>query len=430
MKTYSVVLCGAGGRGNAYSKVIEQNPDKFKIVAVAEPVKGRREVMQKRHNIPDEMCFNSWEDVVKGPKIADIMLICMMDDMHYIPALKAIECGYDILLEKPVAQTAQQCADISNAAREKGVKVLVCHVLRYTPFFGKIKELVMQDVIGDVMSVIHVEAVGNVHQSHSYVRGNWHCEGKTTPMLLAKSCHDLDIIQWILDKPCKKVQSFGSLEYFKKENAPEGAPERCADGTCPVKDTCPYNCMRLYYEDKENLWFRGACTRSFAKGEIPTDEEVMHALKTSDYGKCVYHMDNDVVDHQVVNMEFEGGTTVSFTMNAFNKGGRYIRLFGTKGELYANAVDPDITVYNFEDKEIHKYPVDVIDESIVSGHGGGDEGIIEELYEYLGDSYTGFRAADIGISVKNHLIGFAAEKARHNNTVEDVEAFTKEYIKE
>ena len=430
MKTYSVVLCGAGGRGNAYSKVIEKNPDKFKIVAVAEPVKGRREVMQKRHNIPDEMCFNSWEDVVKGPKIADVMLICMMDDMHYIPALKAIECGYDILLEKPVAQTAQQCADISNAAREKGVKVLVCHVLRYTPFFGKIKELVMQDVIGDVMSAIHVEAVGNIHQSHSYVRGNWHSEEETTPMLLAKSCHDLDIIQWILDKPCKKVQSFGSLRYFTEENAPEGAPVRCADGTCPVKDTCPYNCMKLYYEDKENLWFRGASTRSFAKDEIPTDEEVMHALKTSDYGLCVYHAKNDVVDHQVVNMEFEGGTTVSFTMNAFNKGGRYIRLFGTKGELYANAVDSEITVYTFEDKEIHKFPVDVIDESIVSGHGGGDEGIIEELHEYLGDGYTGFRAADIGISVKNHLIGFAAEKSRRNGTVEDVEAFTKAFIKE
>jgi hypothetical protein len=159
--------------------------------------------------------------------------------------------------------------------------VLVCHVLRYTPFFGRVKELLMNDAIGEPVSVLHVEAVGNVHQSHSYVRGNWHSEAETTPMLLAKSCHDLDILQWLLDKPCKKVQSFGSLTHFTKENAPEGAPVRCADGGCPKADTCPYNCMKLYYEDKNNNWFRGTSTKNIAKGEIATDEEVLQALRTN-----------------------------------------------------------------------------------------------------------------------------------------------------
>jgi len=427
MKPYSVVLLGAGSRGTAYTDIIKECPDKFKVVAVAEPVKGWRDAIVRKHNIPEDMCFDSWEEVMSKPKLADVALICTLDNMHYEPALKAIEKGYNILLEKPVAQTAQQCVDIAHAAEKKGVKVLVCHVLRYSAFFNKIKEIVMSGKIGDIMSVIHVEAVGNIHQSHSYVRGNWHCEKETTPMLLAKCCHDIDILQWIIDKPCKRIQSFGGISYFNSKNAPEGSSVSCIDGDCKIKDTCPYNCKKIYYDDKDNQWFRGAATRAFAKTDIPTDEEVMKALKTTDYGLCVFHANNDVVDHQVVNMEFEGGVTVSFTMNAFNKGGRYIRIFGTKGELYANASDSEITVYTFEDKKTDKIPVKVVEESILSGHGGGDSGIIYELYEYLSGSYSGYRAADIDISVKNHLLGFAAEKARKSGTVEDIDKYFNDY---
>ena len=198
---------------------------------------------------------------------------------------------------------------------------------------------------------------------------------------------------------------------------------RCADGGCPVGDTCPYSALKLYYEDKKNLWFRGAATTYNKKADIPTDEEVMEALKTTDYGLCVFHANNDVVDHQTVNMEFEGGISVTFSMNAVNEGGRYIRIFGTKGELYANAVDTEITVHTFEDKKTVKIPVSLVDESIVGGHGGGDEGIVTELYDYMSGTYTGFCAADIDTSVRNHMIGFAAEKARREGTVESLEAY-------
>ena len=211
MKIYSAIIIGAGNRGSKYSELMGKCPDKFKVVAVAEPVKGRRESVAQLHNIPNEMCFNSWVDILNKPKMADFAVISTLDDMHYEPAMKAIELGYNILLEKPVAQTAQECADIALAAKAKGVKVLVCHVLRSSPFFKQVKQLLMDGIIGAVMSVVHVEAVGNVHQSHSYVRGNWHSAAETTPMLLAKSCHDIDIIQWLLDKPCKKVQYFGRL---------------------------------------------------------------------------------------------------------------------------------------------------------------------------------------------------------------------------
>ena len=426
MKTLTAIIMGCGSRGTSYATQMKKLGEKYKVVGIAEPIKSRRDNIKEMHDIPEENCYNSWEDILAQPKMADVAVICTLDDMHYRPALKAIELGYDLLLEKPIAQTAQECVDIALAAEKKGVKVLVCHVLRYTPFYGKIKELVMEGKIGDVMSVIQVEGVGDVHQSHSYVRGNWHSEKETTPMLLAKCCHDLDIIQWILDKPCENVQSFGRLTYFTPEYAPEyapeGAPVRCADGTCPVKDTCQYNCIKLYY-DSDSDWFRGAAAGHLSKGKKPTDEEVMEALRTTDYGLCVFHANNDVVDHQVVNMEFSGGATANLTMNAFNIGGRYIRLFGTKGELYANMSDKEITLSVFEGKKTVNVPVAETKEDITGGHGGGDIGIVRELYEYINDEYDGYKAANIEISAKNHLIGFAAEKSRRNNTVESVTSF-------
>jgi len=427
MKPISVILIGAGGRGGAYVSRMNALPEKFKVVAVADPIENRRERVQKWCNLPDDMLFRSWTDILDRPKMADVAIISTMDDMHYEPALKAIELGYNLLLEKPAAQNAKECADIARAAKEKGVSVLVCHVLRYSPFFKTMKKILMDGTIGEPMSVIHVEAVGNIHQSHSYIRGDWHSEKETTPMLLAKCCHDIDIIQWLLDKKCKKVSSFGDLTYFRAENAPEGAPVRCWDGGCPIGDTCPYNVRKLYYDSTDDDWFRRAATIGISKKFKPTTEEVKTALETTDYGLCVFHANNDVVDHQVVNMEFEGGTTANLTMNCFNKGGRFTRIFGTKGEIFAYAADTEITVYTFDDNETRKIPVIKTEESILGGHGGGDDGIVLELYDYLCGNYNGYCAADIETSVKNHLIGFAAERARHTDTVVSIDEYMQEF---
>ncbi len=333
MKQFTAILIGAGARGRTYGYSMHDMPEKFKIVGVADPHEARRVDFQRDMQLPDEAVFCTWEEILAKPKMADIAIIATQDNMHYAPAMRAIELGYDILLEKPVAQTEKECAEIAAAAKKKGVKVLVCHVLRYTPFFKKVKELVEAGEVGRIMSIVHVEAVGDVHQTHSYIRGNWHDSKVSSPMLLAKSCHDIDILQWLVDRPCKRVTSFGDLTYFKEENAPEGVPHRCAEGGCPIGDTCPYNAIKRYYKNKDNSWFRNACTVGIAKSNPPSDEDVMQALMTTDYGLCVFHANNNVVDHQVVNMEFEGGATVSFSMNCFNAGGRYIRIFGTKGEL-------------------------------------------------------------------------------------------------
>lgn len=422
MRKIRVIIIGAGGRGVRYANEMLKMQDKYEIVGMADPSVVRQRRFQEKYGVLPEKCFASWKDILSQPKMADVAVIATMDNMHYHPALRAIELGYDLLLEKPVAQTAQECVDIANAAKKKGVNVLVCHVLRYSPFYGKVKELVLAGTIGEVISIEQVEGIGNMHFAHNYVRGNWHCEAETTPMLLAKSCHDLDIIQWMLDKSCKYVSSFGSLRHFTAENAPQGAPDRCVDGGCPVEDSCPYNCIRHYYDDKTNTR-RKAVSRGFVKDFVPTDEEVMNALRCNDYGLCVYHANNDVLDHQIVSMEFEDGVTATLTVNAFNKGGRYIRIYGTKGEIFAHMADTEIHVYTFEDKASRTVPVPKTTESIDGGHGGGDRGIVEEMYEYLSGTYEGFRAADITTSVSNHLIGFAAEEARHRRTVVNVDEF-------
>lgn len=427
MQQYKVIIIGAGGRGVAYAEHMKNMPEKFKIVGVADPIKERQNNIKKMFNLSDKDCYENWEEIFSKPKFADIAMISTMDNMHYEPAMKAIELGYNLLLEKPVAQTVRECTNIALAAEKKGVEVLVCHVLRYTPFYKTVKKTVMDGIIGDIMSVMAVEAVGNVHQSHSYVRGDWHREDETTPMLLAKCCHDIDIIQWLVDKPCKKVSSFGELTYFKPENAPSGAPKHCMNGNCPIEDTCPYNCKKIYLQKKSHSWMRRAVSRGFSQEFLPTDAEVAEALRNTNFGACVYHANNDVVDHQIVNMEFEGGATASLTMNAFNRGGRYIRIFGTKGELYADASAEEITIFVFDTREKYTIPVPLTEESIAGGHGGGDYGIVEELYDYMSGSYTGYCAANIQTSVKNHIIGFAAEKARHNDTVENVAEFSKQY---
>ncbi len=427
MKQFSVIVIGAGGRGRTYAYPMCDMPDKFKIVGVADPDDTRRLDFQKDMSLPDEAVFRTWEEILSRPKMADIAIIATQDNMHYAPAMRAIELGYDLLLEKPVAPTEKECAEIANAAKKKGVKVLVCHVLRYTPFFKKVRELIDEGQIGRVMSITHIEGVGDVHQTHSYIRGNWHSTKESSPMILAKSCHDIDILQWLVGKPCKSVTSFGDLTYFKEENAPEGAPVRCADGGCPIADTCPYNAIKLYYNDKKNEWFRTASTVGIAKSVPPSDEDVMTALKTTDYGLCVFHANNDVVDHQVVNMEFEGGATANFSMNCFNAGGRYIRIFGTKGELCAYANQTEISLYNFDRRHWEKVPVPKIEESILGGHGGGDIGIILDMYDYLAGVGTSSSIAEIGTSVANHLITFAAEEARLTKSVVDVDAFFAKY---
>lgn len=417
MKKLKVILIGAGNRGGTYTDVMAAMPEQFEVVAVAEPRDSRRERIQEIHKLPDDMCFTDYKPLLALGKIADIALIATMDRDHFEPAMMAIDLGYDLLLEKPITPTPEECIALTENAEKHGVKVVICTVLRYTPLFIKLKEIIDSGRIGKVMSINHEECVEFVHQSHSFVRGNWGNSERSSVMLLQKSCHDIDILQWLLGKKCKKVQSFGALTYFTEENAPEGAPERCIEG-CPVGDTCIYNSVKLYLENDSN-WFRSAATKLVKS----TDEDVKKSLMESNYGKCVFHCDNDVVDHQTVNMLFEDDITVTFTMNAFNTGGRYINIYGTKGEIRAALKgDTPIRVYDIVSKKTEEIPSSGTD-GIVGGHGGGDSGIIVTLYKYMTGDYTGNSVPTIQESCYNHLVTFAADHARKAGTVVDVEEY-------
>lgn len=422
MKKLKVILIGAGGRGTGYTNIMTKYPEKFEVIAVADPNDLRRNFIKEKHSIPDDMCFTDWTPLLDKGKIADIALIGTMDRDHLAPSLRAIDLGYDLLLEKPIAPTPEECKQITDAAVKNNVKVVICTVLRYTDFFNTIKDIIDSGKIGKVMSINHEEGVGNEHQSHSFVRGNWGNEERSSSMLLQKSCHDMDILQWLIGKKCKKVQSFGTLSYFTEKNAPEGAPEFCVQG-CPAEATCLYNAKRIYLNrSNDDCWYRAHA----AKIPNPTDEDMEKIISTTNYGRCVFRCDNNVVDHQTVNILFEDDITVTFSMNAFNKGGRNIHIFGTKGELSANMEgDSAIKFYNFETmetEEINLYAKD----GIGGGHGGGDDGIILDFYDYITGCYEGKSVPEITESYYNHLITFAAEESRRNGgKLIDFDEYTK-----
>lgn len=418
MNKIKVILIGAGNRGTTYARHAFDACPELEIVAVADPNPVRRNHIKEKLGLPESACFEGWKDILALDKFADAAIIATQDQMHFEPAMKAIELGYHLLLEKPAAPTPEECYKIADAANKKGVSVIICHVLRFTPFFTTLKRIIDEGKIGKVMNINHYEGVGHIHYSHSFTRGNWHKEADSSPMLLAKSCHDIDILQWLVGEKCTRVHSFGTLSHFCAENKPEGAPEFCYMG-CPVAESCPYNAEKIYACERSHYISRAA------DSESPTQNDVRRVLTETNYGRCVYRCDNDVVDHQVVNLEYESGATVSFTMSAFNQGGRRIHIMGTKGEVYANMKDKTITLYEFETGKKTEVPIldAITNQEITGGHGGGDRGIMRALSEYLCGTYKGNALTDISTSVANHLTVFAAEQARREGRVVTVDEY-------
>lgn len=421
MKQLSLILIGGGDRGSSYLKFLQIKPECFKLVAIAEPVKEKREYLSEMYNIPEEMCFESYDELLKLPKLADVAMICTQDKMHFEPSMMAIEKKYDLLLEKPIAPTPEECFKICEAAKDNGVKVLVCHVLRYTPFYKKVKEIIASGKLGNIVNIVHTEGVGNVHMSHSFVRGNWRKTDESAPMILAKCCHDTDLLQWLAGEPCTKVQSFGTRSFFREENAPKDAAKRCTDD-CPHKNECFYYAPDVYKIDTAEVQhFRAIAANKFN----PTDEEVDEILKTSPYGRCVYYCDNDVVDHQVVNIQFGENKHATLTMSAFNKGGRTSTFMGTKGELRADMENQSLEFYDFATRETSQLysPDDEFDQSIAGGHGGGDSGIMQDLYDYIANGNPSDSISDVMVSCMSHLICFAAEDSRINDLVINIDEY-------
>lgn len=413
-----IIILGAGSRGTGYANFVARFTERAEIVAVAEPREFYRNRIGDEHQIPDERRFLSWTEVAARPRFADAVLICMQDDMHEEPAIAFARLGYHILLEKPMAPTAEACQRI--VAEVKAAKVIfaVCHVLRYTVFTKKIKEILNAKTIGDIVSIQHLEPVGHWHQAHSFVRGNWRNEKESSCMLLAKCCHDLDWLRYVMDKPCRKVQSFGSLMHFRAECQPAGAADNCLDCPSEIEKQCPYSAIKIYLRDRIEKGIVGWPVDVLTTDQ--TVEGVTKALRTGPYGRCVYKCDNDVVDQQIVNLQFEDGSTAAMTMTAFcNEGGRQTRVFGTRGALWADS--KNIVVTDFLTGESKTIDTDIInDGGILSGHGGGDGGIMDAFLNAVATGDKSQILSGIDETLESHLMVFAAENSRRSGQVQSL----------
>jgi predicted dehydrogenase len=407
----TAVVLGAGNRGNVYSGYSAKFPDELKIVGVAEPIEFRRKRFSEKYQIPEKYQWTTWEHALQVPKFADALIITTPDALHYGPAMGGLKLGYDLLLEKPIAQSWRECNDILQLTQKNRRIVAICHVLRYSPYFRKLKDIVSSGELGRVISIQQIEPVEHIHMSHSFVRGNWRNSKESNPMILSKSCHDLDVFRWLIGKSCRKVSSYGSLTHFRKENAPPGSTLRCTDG-CPVESTCPYSAQKIYYRNR--TWL--------THFDLPADGDqgpvILQLLKDGPYGRCVYHCDNDVVDHQVVNMEFEGDITVSFSMEALTSyAGRRTRVMGTKGDAVGD--EKTLNVFDFSSRKQTVWDASKALE-LESGHGGGDYGLAHNFVQAVSRQDPSLLPSTIQESMESHLIAFKAEESRLTGKSMDV----------
>lgn len=407
-KPVTIVILGAGGRGNVYANYARRYPNAMKVVGVAEPIEYRRNRMVKQYGIPAENIYNDYRDALAVARFADAVVISTPDDLHYDPCMKALALGYQVLLEKPAAPTEKECKSILAQTKKYNGIVAVCHVLRYAPYFIALHNVLEKKVIGDIVSMQHLEPIQYAHMAHSYVRGNWRSSKATTPIILAKSCHDLDIMRWLIGKECKTISADGSLSLFKAENAPEGATLRCTDG-CPHESTCPYSAIDIYVRRKAHLGV-------FDLKNPKDNEAIMEKLRTTGYGRCVYHCDNDQCDHYVTNMVFDDNITASFSMEAFTPwGGRRTRIMGTKGFIEGDM--KSFTVYDFRTNKISVWDKNVaeIPEYKGAGHGGGDLALLRDFLEAVDKKDSSLLSSTIDASIESHVMGFRAEKSRLSN---------------
>ncbi|XP_008316243.1 uncharacterized protein LOC103384488 isoform X2 [Cynoglossus semilaevis] len=407
-----VIVVGAGCRGEIYSKYASIHPELMKVVGVADPRKFACSKLQQQHSIPDENVFADWLSLAEREKFADAVLICTPDCLHKDPAVTFARKGYHILLEKPMATTVEDCKLIVEACVQSRVILSVGHVLRYDPLIHKIKELIEAGAIGDVIHIQHFEPVGFYHFAHSFVRGNWRNEAQSSFALLAKSCHDIDLIHnWVGARRCVKVSSFGSLSHFRNDKKPPGAADRCLD--CSIENDCPYSARKIYLA-RVKQGHTGWPVSVICKNSLPDIESVTEALKTGPYGRCVYECDNDVCSNQVVNMEFEGGVTAAFSMVAFTKEmcQRKTTIYGSMGELSYNGHEVSVFDFLTQVSTKHTAPSNAPSYFGLSGHGEADYYLIDAFISAVASNDPSMIRSGPEETLQSHLLVFEAELSR------------------
>ncbi len=407
------VIIGCGSRGMTYGTWAKEHG--IKITAIAECRPDRLKHAGQQLEVPEDFWFSDAKDLLEMGKIADAAIIATMDRDHYGHVMQALDCGYDILLEKPISPSAKECIEIEAKANALGRKITVCHVLRYTTFFQNLKNIIDSGEIGKVVAVKHAENIGNFHMAHSFVRGNWRNDILSSPIIMQKSCHDLDILVWLIGKHCTRVAAFGSLSYFRQENAPDGAADRCLD--CPIAKKCRFDAWQAYQPVLGQWPADVVCLE-------PTEDALREALRTGPYGRCVFRCDNNVCDHMSILMEFEDGITATFSLTAQSSNiHRNIHIMCEDGEIHGDELDGSIKVTHFRRNKMEPENMRLLQAmKYESGHGGGDDGIMEDFTAGLLQNSAESRSS-ISRSVESHLMACAIEHARLTGTVVDMNAY-------
>lgn len=423
----TVAIIGYGPRGECvFGRFLKENPN-AKVVAIAETQKDRRERGKLAFDLPDDCVYNSAEEFFAREKLCDAVVVSTDDLTHVKYAKMAAERKYHILLEKPITKYLNECDELVEAVKRNGVLTTVCHELRYGAAYATVKNLLQSGIIGTPIHVMQVENVGYWHQAHSFVRGCWRKEETSSPMILAKCCHDLDLMCWLMDgDPMDTVSSFGELSYFKKENKPEGATEFCLGG-CAVKADCPWDCEKYYlrkgFPEGAPDYVKNSPNLVFTiTPKAPTEENVYEALRSTSYGRCVFDSDNDVVDHQIVNVRYKSGATGSLLMTAFTSGGsnlegRNTRIFGTKGEIQFGFEGQNIVRVMEFGKSDRSIDVTENADVLLYGHDAADRNLVFKFVEAVQARKDGSNedmGSSVELSVVSHKAALAAEKSRLN----------------
>lgn len=425
MKKLKAALLGAGNRGQIYCDYALTCPDELEIVSVIDINPFKMNEAGDKYGINNGMRFLSLDEFIKANVECDFVVNATMDEMHYETAMKLIEAGYNLVLEKPITGNLSELLDIERAAREKGVKILVCHVLRYTPFYRGIKEIIDSGKIGKVINLQLNEHVWYGHFVNSYVRGKWRSEKACgSGLLLAKCCHDTDLICWLnnISQP-KTVSSFGSKSFFTEKNAPQGATQYCYE--CPNKESCMFNAYKFQIE-KDFIPFYTWADLNKPLEEITLEEKV-EFLKKDVYGQCVYKTDMDIVDRQCVSVEFENGSIATLNMiGGTSKAGRHIHVICEYGEIVGYVEESKIILRVFDQNEV-KYTEEVIDcskeylrgdgDNSVAGHYGGDYFLMKDAVRYFNGISESVSVTKIEDSLNGHYVCYAAEISRKERKI-------------
>ena len=414
MNALQFALIGAGNRGmGIFANYALEMPHRAKFIAVVEPDPARRHKFAELHQLPPENCFADCDSFFAANLELDGVIIATLENFRFEPLRLAMEKSYNILIEKPLCTTPEELAEIEALTRDYSEILIVCHQMRLTPVYREIKSLVSSGRFGEIVCIRHSENLAYSHMAHSFVRGLFSSD-HLTPMLLQKSCHDLDLISFIIGESASKIASFGALKYFVEANAPAGAPNYCLEG-CPVGTECPYNVLKLYFEpDTDPAYIR-------QMGVINSKAELFEALRHNQFGRCVFHCDNNVVDNQTVQIEYPSGIHVSFTMCGHNGVERRMtKISMTKGEIVYDGLSNTVSAYSFSPLKR-----ETIDLCVSGSHAGGDRAIMDNFVDAIISGDRSLLLTPITQSYEGHWLVFAAEESRKTGKIIQLDDYRK-----